>query len=211
MARSFPANLEQAVLLAGPQVFAALVRDAGGLSAAARLAGSTRGTLSRWITSRPFARSFGAGVRDARHYQSVWFGYPPPLPGLDRVTEAILGADVSFVGALSLRLENPVRELALSDSFGLEWIFSSAQITEGLAEAGIPPSTARRWRRHLTYPSQLQVLDRLSLEMCERRWLHLVLEATQRDLVEPTPPAALRALILHLKCSSTLDAGAPTG
>ena len=209
--RSYPENLEQAILLAGPPVLESLIRDAGGLSAAARIGGTTRATLGRWLRSNPVAGSFGAGSRGWSSYQSVWCGYPPPLPGLDRVTEAILEADTSFITALSARLDDPVRELALNGHFGLDMLFTPDQIRFGLAESQVPPSTARRWRSQLSYPVQLRVLDRLSLNLRERRWIHLVLELRPAEIVERTPPEALGVLLQHLCVRGVLDASGRTG
>jgi hypothetical protein len=93
-----PPNLEQVFLLRGPTVLRALVDGCGGPVRAREISGAATATILRWL-SEPPGRTFGPRAEMAS-YRSIWFGYPPPFPSLDRVVEIAIGPEESFIGCM---------------------------------------------------------------------------------------------------------------
>lgn len=165
-------------------MFDSVVREAGGKAAAAKLAGVSCSTMSRWISNQP-GEIFGPR-KDARQWRSLWFGYPSPFPGLDRVVEEVLSEETSFVSACADKfgIQETIRWIKGFRGFGLDRLgLPDREIDKVCRSLGVPSVTSRRWRGGLHYPLQWRHLDRLCQRLGLGTWLEHVLVCNA-----PNPP-----------------------
>jgi hypothetical protein len=171
-----PDNFEEFFLVQGPRIFNWLVQECGGKMGAELTAKVSHSTMSRWSNSPP-GQVFGQR-QDLRSYRSIWFGYPSPFPGFDRICEEIYGEGTSFIGYCIERhgLQKTLRWLRGRRGFGLEMIDASEeQVLVACDVVGIPAVTRRRWRHGLRYPKQWAALDLMAKDVVGLSWLETVL------------------------------------
>lgn len=192
---TIPPNVEQVVLLRGPALLAELVRLAGGVSKASSAAGVARITLTRWM--RTGERPSGFCSPGTADHHSLWAGYPPPLPGLDRVVEVLLDKEPSsFLSEIEKRRPGAAEAFAIGTPMSLREICSDdSRIREAMKIAQIPRTTAQRMLDGVEYPSAWRSLDGLSLHVHRQRWLESVLSCDPRALTAKIPPRGLLALL----------------
>lgn len=173
---TIPEHLEEVFVVWGPPTFRRLVRENGGKIRASDIAGVSSSTMSRWAQSPPGV-PFGQR-RDMRSYRSLWFGYPGPFPGLDRIVEEICGFEHSFIGDAVARygVEQALEKMRRPDSFGLQMLeLENSDIVRAANSIGIPSNTRRRWTSKTPYPRQWAALDRLAETVDRTSWLESVM------------------------------------
>ena len=171
-----PPHLEEVFLVWGPPAFKQLIVGNGGMIKASKVAKKSSSTLSRWMKSPPGAL-FGQR-RDMTSYRSLWFGYPSPLPGFDRIIEEIFGDDQSFIGHVTAQygMNEALKQMRDPTRFGLRMLgATSAQIAQAAEAVGIPAVTRRRWSAGVPYPGPWVALDRLAKASHHSSWLQTVL------------------------------------
>lgn len=196
-----PPDLEQVVLLRGPPVLRELVHEAGGLRHAARAAKTSSLTLRRWMDEGERPDGFcSAGTAD---HHSLWAGYPPPLPSLDRVVEVLTDTEPhTFLGYIEEMTPGSVNRFTGGTPFSLSMICGDeGMIEKAFEQAGIPRTTARRLSGDIPYPRAWATLDNLALHVRRQRWLECVLSCDPRRLPAPLPDEALAALIEYIGVS----------
>ena len=179
-----PDHLEEVFLVRGPKVFERLVQDCGGKMMAGKVAGVSHSTMSRWINT-PLGAIFGPR-KDMRCYRSMWFGYPSPFPGLDRIAEEMYGNEKSFLGkSIEIRgLTETMRWMRCRTGFGLEMLpLSFKEITGACRKVGIPAATRRRWCAGVLYPRQWYGLDALAGDVDGVSWLESVLRTSDEGFL----------------------------
>jgi hypothetical protein len=193
-----PEHLEDLVHEVGPFTLANLVEKTGGLVSAAELAQVSVGTLSRWMDHVPGKAFCGRREKQRTHY-SVWPGYPPPFPILDRVTEELFGT--SFLAAL----RNEDRSISWCNQILHDKLFGirnlgihKDEFIEACRAKRIPSSTRMRIWADLSYPNQLEKLDRLSIAMEGRSFLMLVIRQGAPPKHRKIPKRQLHCLVNHL-------------
>lgn len=177
-----PDHLEEVFLVRGPRIFGMLVQECGGKIRAGQIAKVSHSTMSRWVNTKP-GTLFGHR-RDMRCYRSMWFGYPSPFPGFDRITEEIFGHETSFLGvSVQARgLPTTMRWLRGIDGFGLEMLDVPAkEIIDASNAIGIPAATRRRWDTAVLYPKQWRGLDNMSMHVLGTPWITAVLDSSTDD------------------------------
>jgi hypothetical protein len=192
-----PDHLEEVFLVRGPRVFDWLVVEAGGIVKASEITGAACATLSRWMNAKP-GELFGPR-KDARSYRSMWFGYPTPFPGLDRIVEEIEGEHQSFI-RMSVEkrgFRETLRWMRGSRGFGLEMLdLNQAAVLSACESIGVPVATRRRWHSGLKYPVQWRHLDTLSAHVTHRSWLETVISVSLDIVPRRVSKSALRCMIL---------------
>jgi hypothetical protein len=193
-----PADLEDIFMRRGTAVFEHLIESAGGITSAARTADLRPQTLLSW-------RSQGPGDvvgRKPRYepYRSLWIGYPPPLPAMDRIVERCREDGAGFLRALEDKhgslsaamtwLRSPGRRFGLLDT-GID--------QEKLTSAGkgrIPATTFYRILASKNpYPEVWRHLDLLAMADGHEGFLEAVLSCASWRIRSSIPKGALAVLI----------------
>jgi hypothetical protein len=191
----FPENVEQIFYERGPILFHRMICAVGGLSEASRISGVSQSVLSKWRSVEP-----GVGTRDSKLYRQLWFGYPAPFPGLDRIVEEVVGPDSSYLSVLV-------------DSFGEENVhkkmrpflclsvlnLSKVEVAEACEMLGIPVTTWKRWWNGVRYPHIWSSLDVLSRACWGVPWWRAVVFPPEQNIVRTTPPSAIACLLFDVK------------
>ncbi len=191
-----PASLEESFMVHGPSLFLWLIDQAGGRVASERLSGVSPSTMSRWMNMEP-GSLFGQGG-SMRLYRSIWFGYPSPLPGFDRIVEEVYDPDKSFVGLCVERygLKRTLQWMRGGRGYGLEMLdIDPDELRRAANSIGIPAATRRRWQTGLSYPTQWVSLDRLAMAVVKMSWLETVLRIRPRPVPRTVSIEALRCLV----------------
>jgi hypothetical protein len=191
-----PAEMEELFLVQGPRIFMWLIDQCEGKMNAERAADVSHSTMSRWVNSQP-GQVFGQR-QDMRSYRSIWFGYPSPFPGLDRIVEEIGGYDQSFLGGCVRRhgLKRTLAWMRGHRGFGLEMLgVSDDQVVQACAAVSIPAATRRRWRRGVPYPKQWRALDGLCHHVLGLTWFETVLWVRPSTIPRRVSKEALLCLI----------------
>ena len=171
-----PDHLEEVFLAWGPPTFKRLVHAAGGKIQASELAQVSSSTMSRWVQSPPGAL-FGQR-KNMRSYRALWFGYPNPFPGLDRLVEEVCGPEHSFIAKAVEKygLLEALDQMRDPERSGLRMLgLADANIIAAAHEIGVPPMTRRRWTSDTPYPRQWTALDRLATAIDGTSWLQSAL------------------------------------
>lgn len=191
-------SLEEIALLHGPPLFDWLVDQFEHKQEIERVMGVSHATLSRWINLE-VGQTFGQRSDDEmRSYRSIWFGYPSPLPGFDRLCEELYDADDSFISICvrQFGLTKTLRWLRQDAGFGLEMLRAEpADIFAAGAEVGIPPVTVRRWMCGRKYPTQWCALDALTKHVLGVFWLEALIYVRPMGSPRQVPLPALRSMI----------------
>lgn len=191
-----PDSLEDTFMVHGPVLFAWLIDQAGGRMAAERVSCVSSSTMSRWMSMGP-GSLFGQGG-SMRLYRSIWFGYPSPLPGFDRIVEEVYDPNQSFL-KLCVRkygLRRTLRQMASPEGYGLDMLGLEVDDVRGAASViGIPAATRRRWMSGLPYPSQWDSLDRLARHVVGMSWFETVLRVRPLPAPRTVSVDALRCLV----------------
>lgn len=191
-----PAETEELFLLQGPRLFNWLIDQCGDKAEAESIAKVSHSTMSRWVNGRP-GQVFGQR-QDMRSYRSIWFGYPSPFPGFDRIVEEIYGEDQSFLKVVVDRygMLRSQRWLRGFRGFGLEMLDVEPEVLVKACDAvGIPAATRRRWYSGVTYPKQWAALDLLCRHVIGLSWMESVLWVRPGTLPRRVAKEALRCLI----------------
>lgn len=197
-----PDHLEEIFVVWGPPTFRRLVATAGGKIKAAKAAGVSTSTMSRWAKSPP---GVVFGQRQGT-YHSLWFGYPSPFPGLDRIVEHIRGHEKSFLGEAIARhgTDLALQKMRDPDQFGLQMLnLPPEKVLEAASAIRIPAMTRRRWTSETSYPKQWVGLDRLANQIDGTSWLHSVIQyghsEHRRRKVSREGIGQMARLVLHLQ------------
>lgn len=176
---AIPDFLEDRFLSHGPFVLQSVIREVGGQTRASDRAQISPATLSRWMSSTPGA-IYGPR-RDGRSYRSLWFGYPPPFPGLDRIVEEILGPGSSFIGTAVERwgIRDTSSWLRCADGFGFYAMSFDREAVERTAErygAALPILRGEDpWEDRLQDRVLFGAADRIGLPRESlRRWMNRI-------------------------------------
>jgi len=152
--------------------------------------------MSRWMNMDP-GSLFGQGGT-MRLYRSIWFGYPSPLPGFDRIVEEVYGPDDSFLRLCVKRhgLKRTMQWMRGGRGYGLEMLDIDPDALRNAAnDIGIPAATRRRWQSGLTYPTQWASLDRLARAVTGMSWFETVLRIRPSPVPRTVSVESLRCLI----------------
>lgn len=191
-----PGSLEESFMVHGPFLFLWLIDQAGGRVASERISGVSPSTMSRWLNMKP-GSLFGQGG-SMRLYRSIWFGYPSPLPGFDRIVEEVYDPDDSFLGLCVKRygLKRTLQWMRGGRGYGLEMLdMDHDQIRKAANAIGIPAATRRRWQSGLSYPTQWASLDRLARAVVDMSWFETVLRIRPSPVPRTVSIEALRCLV----------------
>jgi len=190
-----PSGLEEMFMVHGRHIFLWLIERAGGRMKAERIAKISSATMSRWLNAEP-GSLFGQGGK-MRNYRSIWFGYPSPYPGFDRIVEEI-DPDKSFL-SICVERYGMIRTMAwMRDpyGFGLEMLeLPFEDLRDAANIVGIPAATRRRWTSGVSYPTQWRSLDRLCRRVVGLSWFETVLYVRPRPTPRTVSNEALRCLI----------------
>lgn len=194
-----PPELEDLTLVQGPRIFHWLIERCQGKMRAEALAGVSHSTMSRWVHSKP-GQAFGQrhDTQTCRSYSSIWFGYPTPFPGFDRLVEEVFGEDKSFLGVCIERygLKSTLISLRASRGFGLEMLeLTDRQILNASRAVELPGATRRRWLSGVRYPVQWRALDALCMHVLGWSWLETLLWVRPVALPRRVSKEALLCLI----------------
>jgi len=196
-------NTEDAFSSAGRQAFRFILDAIGTQNEAARIMDVGIATVSRWADTRP---TDPFGRRTPRSWRSSWFGYPAPLPSLDRICERVRGRD--FLSSLCERRAietGPVLEALRTEGLNLLEVVSYEEASLACRQLKIPDSTRHRLLLQGEWPSQWAALDRLSRKVALKGWPEFVLGSVELDAPrEPLPVAAIQCLLrpVRLKVKS---------
>lgn len=171
---TIPDHLEEVFVVWGPPTFSRLIETAGGKIRASKMAKVSSSTMSRWSQSPPGVQ-FGQRVGT---YRSLWFGYPSPFPGLDRIVEHIRGPKHSFLGEAIKKhgLASALSQIKDPSRFGLQMLdLHQSEILDAANDIRIPAMTRRRWTTGTPYPKQWAGLDHLAQKIDGTSWLHSVI------------------------------------
>lgn len=187
--------MEELFLSVGPAAFRFLVDSAGHRMDARKIMGIGTVTLYKWM--KPAGKVFGP-KRIVRSFRPLWFGYPSPLPGFDRICERTFGPEegyfsraIAIEGSLETVLAR-IRKNGLSvDDLGIE----KKEVTEICKKLQIPITTRWRWAKPVAYPSQWEALDKLSTVVASKGFVEFVLgfETTAQTRRLPEPALACLA------------------
>jgi len=194
-----PSELEDLTLVQGPRLFQWLIEQCHGKMQAETVAGVSHSTMSRWVHSKP-GQAFGQrhDARTCRSISSIWFGYPTPFPGFDRLVEEIYGEDKSFLGVCIQRhgLKKTLHWMRGFRGFGLEMLDATPeQIVAASRVVEIPDATRRRWRSGVKYPKQWRALDALCFHVLGLSWLETLLRVRPVAIPRRVSKEALLCLI----------------
>lgn len=195
-------NTEEMFLLHGPVLFEWMMEQFPKVSTVERVASVSRATLSRWQHTE-VGKTFGQGRTSSRmrSYHPIWFGYPGPFPGMDRICEEVFGLESSFLGVLIDRMgiRGTIRYLRNRMGFGLDALELDSSTLHGAGrQIGIPTATLNRWMSGRSYPSQWYALDAMANHCLGMHWLDAVIYVRPRNTRRETPHDALRCMLEQL-------------
>lgn len=193
-----PMGLEETFLLRGPGLFDWICSRFPRRLDLEHAAGVSHATLSRW-TNSAVGQGFGQGRnREVAAHHSIWWGYPMPLPGLDRICEEIFDFEDSLVGRLVAAHGFPsaLHVLRSPSGFGLADVgVERGDALAAAAQLGIQPRLARRWMEGRLYPTQWTAMDRVCEGLFGCSWLEAILFLRPPGRTLETPPLAMRLLV----------------
>lgn len=160
------------------------------MKAAARAAGVSRLTMTRWLESGD--RLDGYRSPGTADHHSLWVGYPPPLPLLDRLSELSTDPEAGFIHTMTTRkpgmLElwaSGARELRVDE------VLPGADLSSAPAQLGISHANLSRISDTVPYPREWERLDKLCLSTVRMRWLEAVIRWDPRTITAQIPAEAL--------------------
>ena len=189
-------SFEEMALLYGPQLFLWMVSRYNLKLDVEKVARVSHATMSRWLNAEA-GKVFGQR-HDVRSYRSIWFGYPSPFPGFDRIVEEMYGGSDSFVSIIvdKYGLKVARRWMKQRVGFGLEMLdVPSPDIFAAAERAGIPYPTTRRWMAGRAYPSQWSALDLISSDLLGVSWIEALIYVRPSSLPRRVPQEALRRMV----------------
>lgn len=195
-----PLELEQVVFVSGGRFLDQMIRSGGGILECSQRMSIAPQTTSRWV-HRPPGVVFGA-PRTTGCYRSLWHGYPPPFPALDRVLEELVGDGESYLRRLVGQegWKSAYDRLLSSDGFGVECLgFLESEFGEACRAVQIPRTSGKRLWRHCRYPQQWRALDRLCIWLLGDRFLRSLLMSGSCAVRRPVPFEALQCLLAEVR------------
>lgn len=126
----------------------------------------------------------------------MWWGYPAPLPALDRAMSSLVEDEPCFLTmAVRSRGAETIRDLDNGELLSLRDVYGGdldiAMISE---RSGMPRTTIRRLVGGVRYPRQCQIMDRVCLSVVGMGWLDWVIGVDESILINPIPARALREI-----------------
>lgn len=158
----------------GHQAFQWLVRSMGTNTEAARVMEVGIATITRWLEDKPSNLPLGRRAK-ARSWKSSWFGYPSPLPALDRISERLHGKDFFLLSQQRLSTSDAVFSFWRREGIDPSLFLEEEGFLREAKRFQIPSSSLERLWSKQEWPSQWRALDALSIHVVERGWPEFVI------------------------------------
>lgn len=179
----------------GHPAFTFLVRHVGTQANAAQICEVSGFTICRWMERFPSPPPLGLRVAH-RSWRASWFGYPAPLPALDRICEHLSGKDL-FHLTMEKEQVGPTELWSQWRAHGMNasQFFSPGEFLSASRQVKIPPTSFRRVCGQIDWPENWSRLDRLSRKVVGLGWPEFVADFENfGDSFSPAPIPGLRRL-----------------